>query len=96
MHEKNWQEIIPRRKRRRAFDIPEKIKSKRLQEIVDLQLKLSAENNKKDLEDIPEHIVADLKFHTVKHMDQVLEIALIRSPFPKAKKILHTPPTAFA
>lgn len=54
------------------------------------------ENNKKDLEDIPEHIVADLKFHTVKHMDQVLEIALIRSPFPKAKKIHQTIPPAFA
>jgi tRNA-2-methylthio-N6-dimethylallyladenosine synthase len=30
-------------------DISENIKSKRLQEVVDLQLKLSAENNKKDI-----------------------------------------------
>lgn len=54
------------------------------------------ENNKKDLEDIPEYILADLKFHTVKHMDQVLGIALVRSPFPKAKKIHREIPPAFA
>jgi ATP-dependent Lon protease len=54
------------------------------------------DNNKKDLEDIPEYILADLKFHTVKHMDQVLDVALIRSPFPKAKKIHATPPPAWA
>lgn len=54
------------------------------------------EHNKKDLEDIPAYILADLKFHTVKHMDQVLDIALIRTPFPKVKKIHTTPPPAWA
>jgi len=38
-------------------DIPEKIKSKRLQEIVDLQLKLSSENNKKDFNKVHKVLV---------------------------------------
>lgn len=33
-------------------------------------------DNKKDLEDIPEHILKDLEFVFVEHMDQVLKVAL--------------------
>lgn len=36
-------------------------------------------DNKKDLEEIPEHIKKDLTFHFVKHMDDVLQIALTKS-----------------
>ncbi len=35
-------------------------------------------NNKKDLEDIPQTVLKDLKFHFVEHMDEVLKIALAR------------------
>ena len=36
-------------------------------------------DNKKDLEDIPRNVRKDLKFHFVKHMDQVLKLALVAS-----------------
>ncbi len=35
-------------------------------------------NNKKDLEDIPKSVLADLTFHFVEHMDEVLKIALLK------------------
>jgi ATP-dependent Lon protease len=54
------------------------------------------DNNKKDLEDIPSYVLADLKFHTVKHMDEVLNIALIKPPFARSKKIHHGPTPAIA
>lgn len=38
------------------------------------------ENNMKDLEDIPEYVLKELEFHPVKHMDEVLKIALTRAP----------------
>lgn len=41
--------------------------------------------NKKDLEDVPKEVMDDLKFHFVEHMDEVLEIALIKE-LPKLKK----------
>ena len=40
--------------------------------------------NKKDLEDIPKEVLKDVKFRFVSHMDEVLEIALIK-PLPKAR-----------
>lgn len=45
------------------------------------------ENNKKDLaeEDIPKYVLEDLDFHFVKHMDDVLKIALIRTPGTKGR-----------
>ncbi|MEK7177810.1 MAG: S16 family serine protease, partial [Patescibacteria group bacterium] len=33
-------------------------------------------DNKKDLEDIPQNVLKDLKFHYVDHVDQVLKVAL--------------------
>lgn len=41
-------------------------------------------DNKKDLEDIPKNVKKDLEFIFVKHMDEVLEVALAR-PLPKKK-----------
>lgn len=40
--------------------------------------------NKKDLEDVPAEVLKDLTFKFVSHMDEVLEIALIK-PLPKVK-----------
>ena len=54
------------------------------------------ENNRKDLEDIPQYVLDDLEFHFVKHMDDVLKIALTRHPFPQAKKLHPIPPPAWA
>jgi ATP-dependent Lon protease len=36
------------------------------------------EDNEKDLEDIPEDVREEMEFIFVEHMDQVLEIALVR------------------
>lgn len=40
------------------------------------------EENKKDLDDIPDNIKKNLKIIPVEHMDEVLEIALVRMPIP--------------
>ena len=42
-------------------------------------------NNKKDLEDIPKSVTKDLSFVFVEHMDEVLSIALTKSPYKKGK-----------
>ena len=42
-------------------------------------------DNQKDMEDIPDYVQKDLKFIFVKHMDEVLNVALIRSPKPQQK-----------
>ncbi len=39
-------------------------------------------DNKKDLEDVPQEVLKDLKFKFVEHMDEVLTIALVK-PLPK-------------
>ncbi len=58
---------------------------------------IAPENNRKDLEDIPQYVLDDLEFHFVKHMDEVLKIALVRPPFPvSSKRIPTTPPPAWA
>ena len=44
------------------------------------------EQNKKDLEDIPQYVLDDLEFHFVKHMDDVLRIALTRPPHASGSK----------
>lgn len=55
------------------------------------------EKNKRDLEDIPQYVLDELKFHFVKHMDEVLKVALLRTPFPaEAKKIPVTPQPAWS
>ena len=41
-------------------------------------------DNEKDLADIPDNIKGKLDIRTVKWIDEVLEIALLRSPLPKA------------
>lgn len=48
-------------------------------------------DNEKDLEDIPDYVQKDLKFVFVKHVDEVLKIALIRPPKPTAPKRIPTP-----
>ncbi|MBU3978988.1 hypothetical protein KKE68_04790, partial [Patescibacteria group bacterium] len=35
--------------------------------------------NKKDLEDVPREVLEDLKFKFVSHMDDVLQLALVKS-----------------
>ncbi len=44
------------------------------------------ETNVKDLIDIPDAIKKDLEFHPVKHMDDVLKIALLRQPGSASSK----------
>ena len=44
------------------------------------------EDNKKDLEDIPQYVLDGLKFVFVRHMDEVLIAALTRSPQPVSHK----------
>lgn len=43
-------------------------------------------NNKKDLEDIPKEVLKDLRFVYVSHMDEVLDVALIRKNSAKKEK----------
>lgn len=43
-------------------------------------------DNRKDMEDIPDYVQKDLKFVWVKHMDEVLDVALIRFPKPPAQR----------
>ena len=57
---------------------------------------IAPENNARDLIDIPDNIKKDLKFVFVKHMDEVLEVALIRPPHTGSIKRISTPPPAFA
>ena len=55
-------------------------------------------DNEKDLEDIPDYVQKDLKFHFVKHMDDVLSVALVRPPalsLPK-RAPMHSPQPALA
>ncbi len=55
------------------------------------------EANERDLEDIPQNVLKDLQFHFVKHMDEVLKVALVHPPTPSsAKRIQAGPPAAMA
>lgn len=54
------------------------------------------ENNKKDLEDIPQYVLDDLNFEFVKHLDEVLKIALIRPPQASSRRLPISPPAAVA
>ncbi|MBI4040077.1 endopeptidase La [Candidatus Daviesbacteria bacterium] len=50
---------------------------------------IAPEHNQKDLEDIPKNVKEGLKFVFVKHMDEVLNIALVRPPQAgPAKKVI--------
>jgi len=49
-------------------------------------------DNEKDLEDIPEYVQKGLKFVFVKHMDEVLDVALVRPPRPARGKDMPSLP----
>lgn len=55
------------------------------------------EANKKDLTEIPKHIKRRLKFIPVQNMDEVLQVALVRSPAgedtKKSPSRIRTKPT---
>ena len=51
---------------------------------------IAPEHNKKDLEDFPQKVLNDLEFHFVKHMDEVLDIALVRPPVSSRTKQVST------
>lgn len=51
-----------------------------------VKLIIAPKDNEKDMEDIPEFVRKDLKFVFVKHMDEVLRVALMRPPQPKTPK----------
>lgn len=58
-----------------------------------LKLIILPKDNKKDLEDVPKEVLNDLKFKFVEHMDEVLEIALVKplngTKSSKKEKIDH-------
>ncbi len=47
---------------------------------------IAPSDNEKDLEDIPDYVQKDLKFVFVKNVDEVLNVALTRSPHPVIQK----------
>ena len=53
-------------------------------------------DNEKDMEDIPDYVQKDLKFVFVKHMDEVLKVALTRMPHPKTEKTIPIAPAYVA
>ncbi len=53
------------------------------------------EDNRKDLEDIPQYVLDDLKLIFVKHMDDVLKVALVRPPQSATQKRIPVPPPAY-
>jgi ATP-dependent Lon protease len=57
---------------------------------------IAPSDNQRDLEDTPDYVQKDLKFVFVKHMDDVLKEALIRSPQPKISKPLPLQPAFVA
>lgn len=54
---------------------------------VGIKTVMAPENNRKDLEDIPDYVQKDVKFIFVKQMDEVLEIALTRSPYIRTERL---------
>lgn len=49
-------------------------------------------DNKKDLVDVPKEVLTDLDFKFVSHMDEVLDIALVKQlPKISARPVLHAP-----
>lgn len=53
-------------------------------------------DNEKDLEDIPDFVQKDLKFVFVRHVDEVLSVALTRLPKPASPKIAPATPVYIA
>ncbi len=56
---------------------------------------IAPSDNEKDIEDIPDYIQKDLKFFFVKHMDNVLKVALVRLPQPAPRKRIPVSPPAY-
>ncbi|MBI2012072.1 endopeptidase La [Candidatus Daviesbacteria bacterium] len=62
-----------------------------------VKIVIAPEHNRKDLIDIPKYVQDDLEFHFVKHMDEVLKVALIRPPLPsQPKRVIPTHQPALA
>ncbi|MDO8619261.1 MAG: endopeptidase La [Candidatus Daviesbacteria bacterium] len=59
-----------------------------------VKMVIAPADNEKDMEDIPDYVQKDLKFVFVKHVDEVLKVALVRPPQPKTQKNLPIPPRA--
>ncbi len=57
---------------------------------------IAPSDNEKDLEDIPDYVQKDLRFVFVKHMDEVLSIALTRLPKPQSHRIVPIAPVYIA
>ncbi len=51
-----------------------------------VKIVIAPEDNRKDLEDIPQYVQDQLKFVFVKHMNDVLRVALTRPPQPVTQK----------
>ena len=60
-----------------------------------VKMVIAPSDNEKDLEDIPDYVQKDLKFIFVKHMDDVLKVALVRPPQPAARKRIPVPPPVY-
>ncbi|MBI2040096.1 endopeptidase La [Candidatus Microgenomates bacterium] len=56
---------------------------------------IAPSDNQKDLEDIPDYVQKDLKFVFVKHMDEVLKMALVRFPQSASQKRVPLIPSAY-
>lgn len=57
-----------------------------------VKIVIAPENNRKDLEDIPQYVLDDLEFRFVKHIDDVLKVALTRPPQTNSSKRMHIAP----
>ncbi len=62
-----------------------------------VKIVIAPEDNRKDLEDIPDFVQKDLQFVFVRHMDDVLKVALVRPPsVPHQKRAPIHPQPALA
>lgn len=59
-----------------------------------MKVVLVPKENERDLEEIPQNVRDDLRFHTVDHMDQVLGLALLEGPRPSPAYAAASPGTA--
>ena len=51
-----------------------------------VKIVIAPKDNEKDIEDIPDFVQKDLKFHFVRHVDEVLAVALTRPPHVNSPK----------
>lgn len=57
---------------------------------------IAPSDNQKDMEDIPDYVQKDLRFVFVKHMDEVLKVALVRLPKQSQQKVIPQTPAFVA